>query len=108
MNMKRFWHKDRNINYLIFTIVGLCGIAWFMNGVSPEAPWGQLFFYVFLGIISFCLGMYILASKKEALLVAIGAIVYFLLRSLNLRHPIYLILLIAVLYSIRVYYNKRD
>jgi hypothetical protein len=34
--------------------------------------------------------------------------VYFLLRSLNLRHPLYLILLIAVLYSIAVYYNKRD
>jgi len=106
--MKRFLHKERNINYLIFTIIGLCGLAWFVNSVSPDLFWLQCIFYVALGIITFCVSMFVFASTKEARLISIGTIVYFLLRSLNLRHPLYLILLIAVLYSIAVYYNKRD
>jgi len=101
--MKRFFHKERNINYLIFSIVALCGLAWFINVVTPDILWMQSIFYVALGIITFCLSMFIFASNKEALLISIGTIIYFLLRSLNLRHPLYLILLIAVLASIRQY-----
>jgi len=98
--MKRFFHKERNINYLIFAIVALCGLAWFVNCISPDVLWLQAIFYVILGIITFCLSMFIFASNKEALLISIGTIIYFLLRSLNLRHPLYLILLIALLISI--------
>lgn len=108
MTMKRFWHRERNINYLIFSIIGLCGLAWFITGVSPDILWMQGIFYAALGIIMFCLGMFVFASKKEAFLISIGSIVYFILRSLNLRHPLYLLLLVAVLSSINVYYNKQD
>lgn len=101
--MKRFWHKERNINYLIFSIVGSSGLAWFINAVSPDIVWMQCAFYVILGIIMFCIGMFIFASKKESFLLSVGSIVYFFLRSLNLRHPIYLVLLIAVLVSVRQY-----
>ena len=88
--------------------MALCGLAWFINSVSPDILWMQAIFYAILGIITFCLSMFIFASKKEAVLISLGTIVYFLLRSLNLRHPLYLILLIAVLYSTSVYYNKRN
>lgn len=108
MTMKRFWHKQRNINYLIFSIVGLCGLAWLINSFPPDTIRMQCIFYAVLGMIMFCISMFIFASKKEATLISIGSIVYFLLLSLNLRHPLYLLLLIAVLYSTSVYYNKRD
>jgi len=106
--MKRFWHKERNINYLIGSIVGLCGLAWFVNGVSPESIVMQVAFYAILSIVTFSLGIYIFTSIKEAFLVSIGSVICLFLRSLNLRHPIYVILLVAVLCSINVYYNKRD
>lgn len=107
MIMKRFWHKQRNINYLIFAIVGLCALASFISIVPPETIIVQYIFYAILEIIMFCLSMFIFASKKEALLISIGSIVYFLLRFLNLRHPLYLILLISCCVSIQIMISKK-
>jgi hypothetical protein len=52
--------------------------------------------------------MFIFASKKEAIIITIGGIIYFLLRFLNLRHPLYLILLVACCISIQIMMSKKQ
>lgn len=106
--MKRFLLRERNINYLIFSVVGLCALASFISIVPPDTIAIQGIFYAVLGIILFCLSMFVFASKQEAIIITIGGIVYFLLRFLNLRHPLYLILLIACCISIQIMISKKQ
>ena len=70
-------------------------LAWFINSASPEAIILQFIFYTILGIIMYCLGMFMF-FEKEAILIAIGSIVCFF-SAPSTSATLYLILLIAVL-----------
>lgn len=98
--MKRFFHKQRNVGFLFLTVVFLSVFSWFVVTFPPEALFHHLVFYVLLLGLSLTLCLYVFAEIGQSLIISGGVIIYFLLRSFNLRHPLYLFLLFICCVSI--------
>lgn len=98
--------KERNVVSLLIAITSLSAIGWLTHTHPPDTNRViGLFFLIFLTVVSCTL--FYTESRRRALLMGIGVIVFFFLRLIDLREPIYLILLAASLISLEVYLNKR-
>ncbi len=91
---------------LVAAVAGLSTIAWLTNTYVPNGyTIGAFFFVLFLTAAT--LAFSLTDSKRRASLVAGGVVGFMLLRLLELREPIYLVLLLASLLSLEVYLRKR-
>jgi hypothetical protein len=97
---------ERNILYLFLFLVFASTLGWFINSYPPEIVWHFVGFYVLLGLSAFFLFHFILCHIRRAVLLSIGLVTIFILRSLNLRHPAYLLLLFAFLVSVEYTFFK--
>jgi len=104
--MQSFWHHPRNPVFLFTSVALACGLAWFMNTVPPASLWMIVLFSLFISSISYCLGMFLFASRRHALFFASGCLVYLFLRYWNLRSPFYLVLLIIIMVSLDALWSK--
>ncbi len=100
MSMREFFTKKRNIGFLLLAVVFLSILSWFIVSFPPDTFVRFILFYTFLFGLSITLCLYIFADLKQSLIVSGSIVMYFLLRSFNLRHPIYGILLFICCLSI--------
>lgn len=98
--MDRSNPKPRNIILIIIALTGASAIAWLTRSYPPEQLLPLVAFYVLFALTIFCLTQFILQHVRRSFLIALGVTTYLILRSFNLRHPLYLVLLIALIISI--------
>ncbi len=105
--MKIVKQTPRNSWWLFIGIIGVSALGWFINSFSPDTIIirGIFFAIIFATITS--LSLYTLNNVRRSLLIGLGIPAFFLLRYLGLREPIYLILLIASLASLELFFQKR-
>jgi hypothetical protein len=96
----------RNILHLFLFLVFASALGWFINSYPPEAVWQFGTFYLLLGLAVFFLFQFIFHHVRRAVLGSVGLVTILILRSLNLRHPAYLLLLFACLVSVEYTFFK--
>lgn len=99
--------KRRNSWFLLFGLIGLSGLGWYVNNVAPNSFQALLIFFVTFFLSSSLILLYFLNNVRRGLLLSVGIVTYLLLRLLNLREPLYVLLLIASLASLELYFKKR-
>lgn len=99
--------RPRNPFWLFAGIVGLSLLGWFTHTFAPNSLLLLLFFFVIVGCITFALAYFIINNVRRAFLVALFCSGTLLLRFLNLRSPMYFLLLLASLVSLELYLRKR-
>ncbi len=98
--------KERNVASLLVAVTGLSAIGWLTHSFPPDTNKViGLFLLIFLSVFSFI--FFLTRSPRRALLAGIGVIIFFFLRLIELREPVYVILLAASLISLEVYLDKR-
>jgi hypothetical protein len=91
---------QKNILHLFLFLVFASTLGWFINSYPPETIWQFGVFYLLLGLTILFLSHFILCNLRRALLVSIGVVLFFILQSFNLRHPLYSALLVLCIISI--------
>lgn len=100
------WTLHKRLPWLIAGVAGISTIAWFVNTYAPFGVFlGAFFLILFVTVSAFAFS--ITNNLRWTLLSAGGVVGFFLLRMLELREPIYLVLLLSSLLSLEVYLNKR-
>ena len=91
---------QRNFIHLFLFLVFASTLGWFINSYPPELLWQFIAFYLLLGCTLVFLFQFIFCNLRRSLLISIGAVLFFILRSFSLRHPLYSVLLFLCLISI--------
>ncbi len=100
-------HKPRNIWWLFLAIVGISSLGWFINTFSPNSWQFVVIFLLIFFVTSFWTLLYCFNNVRRAFFVSIGFTIIMALRYLQLREPQYIMLLIATLLSLELYFQKR-
>ncbi|OGG11638.1 hypothetical protein A2Z00_01100 [Candidatus Gottesmanbacteria bacterium RBG_13_45_10] len=99
-------NRPRNIWWLIISISGLSAIGWIIHTFPPEGPILGVFF-LFLFAVSYFASLFLFNIVRRSLTISLGVMLFFMLRYLQLHNPLYIILLIACLFSLELYFQKR-
>lgn len=88
-------------------VCGLSGLGWLINTQDPDylVPLGTFFLILFITAYSF--GYFLTNIVRRSVLIGGGVFVFFLLRYLGLREPIYLILMIICLLSLELSFSNK-
>ena len=97
---------ERNILHLFLFLVYASALGWFINSYPPEMFWQFIGFFLLFGLAAFFLFLFILVQTRRAALVSIGLTTLLILRSLQLRHPLYPVLLLLCLISVEYTFLK--
>ena len=97
----------RSIWWLVLGITSFSVFAWFINSYEPNSWKLFVIFFVLISVSSCWTLLYCLNNVRRAILLSLGLTTYLILRSLNLREPLYLILLLACLTSLELLLTKR-
>lgn len=100
MELRRQKGKEYHIGYLLTTVICVSIIGWFINTFPPLSFLYISVFLLLLGVSVFSFAYFFLQNKRRASLIAFSVVLLCILRMLNLRHPLYLILLFASVLSI--------
>ncbi|MFZ2025453.1 MAG: hypothetical protein WAV51_04165 [Microgenomates group bacterium] len=106
--MNRFLTRKRNINFLILTVVLLSLFSWFVISIPASSLLNHIFFYSILFGINFSFFMFLFAKYETAVVFSGGIVLYFILRFLHLRHPLYGILLFICCIAILRLTTKKE
>lgn len=99
--------NSRNIWHVIIGVSGLSVLGWFVNTFAPDSVNRIAFFFFIVAITAFFSSLFVLKIVRRAVLVTLGIIIWLLLRLLGLRDWYYPILLIPVLISLEILFQKR-
>ncbi len=99
--------REHNVWHLILGVWGLSALGWFINSYPPTKAQYLIIFFLMVFFSSLFLFLYIFQNARRALLLSIGFAVFLILRLLDLRQPLYPILLLASLISLEVSLRKR-
>lgn len=99
--------RGRNPWWLVYSILGISILGWLTNAFAPDQRliFILFFFIIFFTCLSLCL--YLFNNVRRSVLLSLGIIAFLLLRFLQLRHPLYLVLLLASLISLELYFQNR-
>jgi hypothetical protein len=105
----RFHHKEpqRNIAWLLVGISGISSLAWLTNTQNPANPIFLLLFFSILFFTVYSIAFFITYIVRRSLLISGGVFLFFFLRYLGLREPLYIVLLAASLISLELSSQKR-
>ncbi len=99
--------KERNPWWLIFGISGISILAWFVNTYPPDTiaqiATALLLFFTMISSLSY----FLLNNVRRALLLSLGLSVFILLRILQLREPIYPVLLLTSVLSLELLFGNK-
>ena len=87
--------KERMPIVLFIGVTVLIVTAAYVNVIGPDSLISVLGFFALLSIASMLLGIYVFPHTRHALFLTAGIIVLLVLRFIGLRHPLYIMLLIA-------------
>jgi len=93
--------------YLIIGISFLSVLSWFVNTFPPENIPFLILFFVIVGTTTFFFSLFVFKIVRRALLVTLGVVIWLLLRLLGLRDFYYPLLLIPILISLEILFQKR-
>ncbi|MBI3577547.1 hypothetical protein HY086_05920 [Candidatus Gottesmanbacteria bacterium] len=99
--------KPRNPWWLVLGISGISLLAWFVNTYPPDSLVRMAVFFILFFLTSFSIAHFILNNVRRSVLLSFGLIVYLLLRLLNLREPLYPLLLFITLISLEVFFRTK-
>jgi hypothetical protein len=99
--------SGRNIVWLIAGISGLSALGWLINTRDPNYLVSLMLFFLLLFITFGSFAMFVTNIVRRAVLIGSGVFVFFLLRLIGLREPLYIILLALSLASLELYFQKR-
>lgn len=85
----------RNPAMLFFGITGLILIAAYVNVVRPDTALYIAGFFILLLATLMCLGIYTLKNVRRAIMISSAVIIFLFLRIVDLRNPLYAVLLTA-------------
>jgi len=105
--MKAFLTQKRNIGFLFLTVILLSFFSWFVISIPPTTILSHIFFYLIVFGISFSFLLYVFARIETAIVLACGMTLYFFLRFLQLRHPIYTLVLFICSLAVLRLTNKK-
>lgn len=103
-------HLQQTQHNVIWIIVGICslsGLGWLINTLDPNYLQSLILFFTILFVTVFSITMFITNIVRRSVLLGSGVFVFFLLRFLGLREPVYIILLALSLVSLELYLQKR-
>jgi len=98
--------RRRNIRWFVPGLVGFAMLGWIVLSFPPNSWLISLFFLLFF-LSSFAVSYSLINNVRRAILINLGLVTIFVLRYLNLREPLYIILLVATLLSLELYFQKR-
>lgn len=99
--------QPRNSWWLFIGLIGTSVLGWFTNTFAPQTIVIRiLFFFIVLATVT-SLSLYLLNNVRRSLWMGLGITGFLLLRYLGLREPLYVVLLIASLISLEVFFQKR-
>jgi hypothetical protein len=93
--------------WLVVGITGLSLLGWFVNTYPPDSFIRILIFFAILGGTTFCISFFFLKIVRRATIITVGVIVWLLLRYLGLRDWYYPLLLLPILISLEMLFQKR-
>lgn len=82
-------------------------LAWLVNTYPPQQLAHRIIFFLIVFLSVFFLFFYLLKRLRWALLISTGIATFLWLRLMNLHEPLYVVLLIASLVSLEVFFRKR-
>jgi hypothetical protein len=99
--------SQHNVIWLIIGICNISALGWLVNFMDPNYLVSLIMFFIFLFLTVFSITMFITNIVRRSLIVGSGVFVFFLLRFIGLREPLYIILLALSLISLELYFQKR-
>ena len=99
--------RPRSVWWLVLGITSFSVFAWFVNSFEPISASKLALFFILICVSSFWTLLYLFNNVRRSVLLSLGATTYLLLRYLNLREPLYLILLLACLTSLELLLSKK-
>ena len=99
--------QKRKLGWLILGLTGLASLAFWVYFFSPDKLLTLIVFYLLVGLSSFFLVLFILNHRRRAVLISCGLVLFLFMRQLELRQPIYLLLILATLVSLELYAWKK-
>ncbi len=99
--------RQQNFWWLFIGIIGISILGWFTNTFSPEKIIFRALFFLIIFITTTSLSFYVLNNVRRSVLISIGLVSFLLLRMAGLRELFYVILLLASLISLEVFFQKR-
>lgn len=88
-------------------MVSFSALAWLVNTYPPQYLVHRIIFFFVVFLSVFFLFFYLLKRLRWALLIGFGVATFLWLRLMNLREPFYVVLLLASLVSLEVFFRKR-
>ncbi len=99
--------QKRNAWWLIVGISGLSILGWFINTFSPDSFEKIILFFSIIAATTFFSSLFVFKIVRRSILVTLGVMVWLLLRLVGLRDWYYPVLLIPVLVSLEILFEKR-
>lgn len=100
-------HVYHDIKWLIVGICGLSILGWLINTHDPDSFVSLGVFFLILFITISSIAYFVTNIVRRSFLIGGGVFGLFFLRLLELRQPYYIILLIACIISLELYFQKR-
>lgn len=98
-------HHDRR--FLIFGIFGLAGLAVFAAKFAPISFQIIALFLLIFFLSVLCIAHYLINNVRRSIFISAGFTILLALRAVNLRDPLYIMLLLACLISLELLFRKR-
>lgn len=99
--------KPRRIGRIILGVIAASVWGWYINTVSPVTPWHVIPFLTAAFLTVFFLSDAFLRDWPQSFACASALTGWLILRAVNLRHPLYAILVVASLVSFLSAYRGR-
>src|SRR6266568_3929289 len=108
--------RRRPLSLLIIGVISLLTLASLIYFFPPNSSLTLdkftqisplILFFVLVTIVLFSIGSYLLNSKKKGILIAGFVIIFLLFRLTHLTHPFFLILLLALFFSLEMFVSSR-
>jgi len=107
-----FRHSDHNADnknpsWLIIGFIGISILGWLEKSFDPDSFIIMMMFFIILFLTSVSFTYFATNIVRRSIIIGSGVFGFFLLRYLQLREPFYVLLLVACLISLELYYQKR-
>lgn len=99
--------RSRNSWWLFIGLIGIGILSWFISTFPPKELLFRAIFFLIIFFTTTSLSLYVLNNVRRSLWMGLGITGSLLLRYLGLREPFYVVLLLASLISLEVFFQKR-
>jgi hypothetical protein len=98
---------NRNIWWLFTGFLCISALGWFGNTFTPGNMLALSVFLLLIFLTLFFFLLYPFNNVRRSFLVSLGVVVFLFLRYINLRYPVYPLLLVLTLFSVDHYFSEK-